>query len=156
MTSQQTAPQPFPHQNESGNRQAKYSGKPNRTEPRPAGDSRKRTGNRGEEIAATYLEQQGVQIIARNWRKASGELDIIAADGSTLVFVEVRTRSSRAYGNGEDSVDRRKQRQVRKMAALYLGEVGSSLRCYRFDVIIVDLTGPDKSFRDIRHYQNAF
>lgn len=130
--------------------------RPSRKTQPPKRDRRKQTGNRGEDIAAAYLEQKGLRLLARNWRKASGELDIIAAHGSTLVFVEVRTRSSHSFGSGEESVDQRKQRQVRRMAALYLSECGAVQRRYRFDVIIVDLTGPGRALREIRHYPNAF
>lgn len=119
-------------------------------------DQRKRTGAQGEAIAGAFLQQAGLQILARNWRRAGGELDIVAADGQTLVFVEVRTRSSRAFGSAEESVDWRKQRQVRKMAAQFLSEEQARYRQYRFDVVVVYLAGPRGGVQEIRHLPNAF
>ena len=123
----------------------------------PPTDTRKAVGAHGEAVAAAYLARQGYQVLARNWRRAGGEIDIIAATGDTLVFVEVRTRSSRAYGSGEESVDWRKQRQVRKVAALFLSEAGSlRYRRFRFDVIAVQVDRRTADVLALRHLQDAF
>jgi putative endonuclease len=119
-------------------------------------DQRKRTGDHGEHIACGYLQEAGLTILARNWRRAGGELDIVAAEGETLVFIEVRTRSSRSYGRAEESVDWRKQRQVRKVAALFLAAEQVRYRQFRFDVVVVELAGPAGRVLDIRHLRNAF
>jgi putative endonuclease len=121
---------------------------------------RKQTGNYGEAVACDYLQAAGFTVLSRNWRRAGGELDIIAAEQDVLVFVEVRTRSTRSFGTGEESVDWRKQRQVRKVAALYLAEAGRdgrlSHRRFRFDVVVVEVEGAMGRVRDVRHVRNAF
>jgi putative endonuclease len=119
-------------------------------------DQRKRTGAYGESIASDFLQEAGLHILARNWRRSGGELDIVAAEGETLVFIEVRTRSSRTYGSAEESVDWRKQRQVRKVAALYLAAEPVRYRQFRFDVVVVYLAGPTGAVQEIRHLRNAF
>jgi putative endonuclease len=119
-------------------------------------DRRKSTGRFGEEVAAAFLIRAGMEIVARNWRCRDGEIDIVARDGSALVFVEVRTRSSRAFGRPEESIDLRKQRQVRKVAARYLNEATHHARSYRFDAVLVDLERADGPIRDVRHVRNAF
>jgi putative endonuclease len=65
-------------------------------------------GRFGEQLAVGHLETAGLEILARNWRCRQGELDIVARDGSQLVFVEVKTRSSRAFGSPAEAVDRAK------------------------------------------------
>lgn len=120
-------------------------------------DARKQTGALGEAVAADHLLHRGYRILDRNWRRAGGEIDLIAAAGDTLVFVEVRTRTSRAYGSGEESVDSRKQRQVRKVAGLYLAEAGRlPYRRYRFDVIAVQLDRRTGEVQALRHLADAF
>ena len=120
-------------------------------------NDRKRTGQYGEEIASRYLGQRlGWPILARNWRRTGGELDLVAADGAVLVFVEVRTRTSNRYGSAEESVDWRKQRQVRKMAMTYLAEERTPYSQFRFDVVVVYLAGPGGQVREVRHLRNAF
>ena len=118
---------------------------------------RKRTGMYGEEIATRFLQRRyGWSILARNWRRAGGELDIVAVDGAVLVFVEVRTRTSNRYGSAEESVDWRKQRQVRKMAMTYLAEERTSCSQFRFDVVVVYLAGAGGQVAEVRHLRNAF
>lgn len=120
-------------------------------------DARKRTGALGEAAAADYLTEHGYRILDRNWRRTGGEIDLIATIGDTLVFVEVRTRTSRAYGTGEESVDWRKQRQVRKVATLYLAEAGRlPYRRFRFDVIAVQLDRRTGARQMVRHLDDAF
>ncbi len=65
---------------------------------------RQRLGRWGEGVAATHLEAHGYTILARNWRCAAGEIDLVARDGETLVFVEVKTRRGRAYGAPEEAL----------------------------------------------------
>jgi len=118
--------------------------------------NRRRIGTYGEDIACHYLQQAGLCIIDRNWQRAGGEIDLIATDGSVLVFVEVRTRSTRSFGSAEESVDWRKQRQVRKMATLYLSEQRRGYRQFRFDVVAVYLTGRERKVERVHHVRNAF
>ncbi|WP_258360432.1 YraN family protein, partial [Moorella sulfitireducens (nom. illeg.)] len=75
----------------------------------------------------------------RNYRCPLGEIDIIAADGEAIVFVEVRTRSTDAFGTPQESVDLRKQMRLRRLAAYYLSGRGLTNRPCRFDVVAVRL-----------------
>lgn len=119
--------------------------------------SRKQTGALGEQIASDWLLQQGCVLIARNWRCPEGELDIIAAEGDTLLFLEVRTRTTQGrFGTAEESVDWRKQRQVRHLAARYLSAHQHPCRRFRFDVIVVYLHRHSADVQNIRHIRNAF
>lgn len=111
-------------------------------------------GRWGEQAVAEWLERHGFRLLARNWRRREGELDIVALQGATLVFIEVKTRRSEAFGTPEESVDERKQRQLARLAQRYLDENPSLTfdEC-RFDVVVVDLTGNRPR---LRHYPNAF
>src|ERR687893_48288 len=83
-------------------------------------DGRKSTGSHGESLAVDYLRRQGYTILETNWRCRRGEIDIIAQDGATLVFVEVRTRRSSSLGSTEESVTAAKQRRLAELAQIYL------------------------------------
>ena len=106
---------------------------------------KQRAGDAAEEAASVYLTQQGLRVIARNVRYPDGELDVIAADGPTLVFVEVRLRSSNAFGGAIASVDANKRRRVIRAAQHYLKahtrDGQRDLPPCRFDVIASDGTG---------------
>lgn len=110
-------------------------------------------GGRGENVAARYLRNQGFKIIVRNFRCAVGEVDIIARDGDTLVFVEVKTR---AYDDPtpEDQVNQVKQHQVTKAARFYLSRYGVPQPPARFDVVAV--VWPKGQPPQIRHTPSAF
>jgi len=114
---------------------------------------RKTTGARGEEIAAGYLEKHNFRIIQRNFRCRCGEVDIIARDGGTLVFVEVKTRRNASYGLPQLAVTPFKQRQISKAALTYLSKYGLMKEDARFDVISVLLLD---SSPVIDHIRNAF
>ena len=116
----------------------------------PSGDA---LAQRGENAAARYLRQIGYKIILRNYRSAVGEIDIIARDGETLVFVEVKTR---AYDDPtpEEQVNPTKQHQITKAAKAYLNRYGSSQPPARFDVVAV--VWPADREPIIRHVQSAF
>jgi putative endonuclease len=110
-------------------------------------------GQRGENVAARFLRNQGYKIIERNFRCEVGEVDIIARDGRTLVFTEVKTR---AYDDPmpEDQVNQDKRHQLTKAAKLYLSRYGVPQPPARFDVIgIVWPTGREPQ---IRHTMDAF
>ena len=116
------------------------------------GQYRKRVGSEGEQLACEYLQSQGYEILARNYRACNGEIDIIARQGKTLVFVEVKTRQRGGFGEPEEWVDERKQRQIGKVASLYLHNQRLEEMDCRFDVVAVDrMTRPV-----IRHIQDAF
>ena len=110
-------------------------------------DQRRETGQAGEQRAVDYLKQQGYKIVARNWRTARGELDIVASAGKELVFVEVRRLESPNYGLPEESVGARKQRQLAQLATAYLQQARYE-GDWRIDVIAIDPDG-------LRHIKNA-
>jgi putative endonuclease len=110
-------------------------------------------GDRGENLAAKHLRNLGYKIIVRNFRCELGELDIIARDGRTLVFVEVKTR---AYDDPapEDQVHESKQHQLTKVAKAYLSRYGTPQPPARFDVVAV--IWPNGREPLIRHTPHAF
>jgi len=118
-------------------------------------DPRRALGNLGERLAAEHLQRQGFTIIARQHRTRFGEIDLIACDGTTLAFCEVKTRRS---ANGIwDALDVRKQRQVRRMAAAYLAATPTHPRAtdLRFDAIGVVIDGVGNLVR-LEHLEGAF
>ncbi len=119
-------------------------------------DHRKALGKWGEEQASAYLSSLGVQILARNWKARSGEIDLIGEIDGRLVFVEVRTRrASGRFGTALESVDARKQRQVRETAMVYLHATRQTERPCRFDVVAVTVEGTGGR-ADIKHIPHAF
>ena len=112
-------------------------------------------GDRGENAAARYLRNQGYRIITRNFRCPLGEIDIVARDGTTLVFVEVKTRAYEDNGvTPEDQVNADKQHQITKAARFYLGRYGTPPPAARFDVVAV--VWPTNHDPQIRHTPSAF
>ena len=105
-------------------------------------ENRRRTGSLYEDRAAAYLESIGYETAARNYRTRYGEIDIISRDGDTLVFTEVKYRRDSRYGTAAEAVDRRKQMQIRRIAAQYLQKItedgtGGGTRHIRFDVVAI-------------------
>ena len=88
-------------------------------------DQRKKLGDRGEDAAAAYLERSGMTVVERNWRCPTGEIDIVALEGETLVLCEVKTRRSTKKGTPEDAVTPAKQRRYARLAAAYVQHAGS-------------------------------
>lgn len=117
-------------------------------------DERRRLGRLGEDAAARHLEGRGLRIIERGYRALRGEIDIIAWDGDTLVFVEVKTRTDPEQGSPEEAVTPAKQAQVRRIATAFLAEHGLGSPFCRFDVIAVEAE-PDGALR-LRHIADAF
>jgi putative endonuclease len=112
-------------------------------------------GRRGEDAAAKYLKRQGYRLIARGVRSRLGELDIIAADGRTVVFVEVKTRRSGDAGHPTEAIDAAKQRRMTRAALAYLKAKGLLDYSARFDVVAV--TWPEDARRPtIELYRDAF
>lgn len=115
----------------------------------------KSLGQRGEEAAARYLKRLGYHILARHCRSRLGELDLVAADGRTVVFVEVKTRRSTDAGHPTEAIDADKQRRLTRAALAYLKAEGLLNYAARFDVVAI--TWPADSRRPtIEHFQNAF
>ncbi|MCA0754019.1 YraN family protein [Paenibacillus sp. N4] len=119
--------------------------------------SRKLTGKIGEDAACRYLEQAGYTVEERNWRCRSGEIDLIAYRDDRLIFVEVRTRRAGGrFGTAAESVNRRKQQQVRETALVYLRSTGKAGVPVRFDVVAVQLSAAGDTVLECRHYEHAF
>ena len=98
-------------------------------------------GRTGEEIAAAYLQQAGYRVLARNYRQKCGEIDIIAEDNGTLVFVEVKTRNNTSFGTPFAAVTVKKQKQIGRVAQDYLARHELFDRPARFDVVSILLDG---------------
>ena len=94
-------------------------------------------GAAAEALAAEFLAQRGVDIVARNYRCRGGEIDLIARDRDTLVFVEVRLRSNAAFGGAAASITAAKRRRLARAAGHYLAKLGREPPC-RFDAILLD------------------
>ncbi|MBI1897177.1 MAG: YraN family protein [Acidobacteria bacterium] len=96
-------------------------------------------GRRGEDLAHRYLEEHGLTVVARNYRARSsgGEVDLIAWEGPTLVFVEVKTRATDAFGPPEEAVDREKRRHLVRAAGEYVRRRNVPWESVRFDVVSV-------------------
>ncbi|HEX3010675.1 MAG TPA: YraN family protein [Syntrophomonadaceae bacterium] len=112
----------------------------------------KKLGQLGEDIAVSYLTNQGYKILERNYYTRYGEIDIICMQGKIIVFVEVRTKSSLNYGSPEESITPRKIEHLRKAALIYLGAFHLSYEEIRFDVIAIMLADNAR----INHIPNAF
>jgi putative endonuclease len=118
-------------------------------------DPRHHLGRLGEQLAADHLERLGYAIVARNHRTRYGEIDVIACDGSTLVFCEVKTRRGR--GEPWDALNGHKRAQVRQMARAYLAETTDRprVRHLRFDAIGV-VVDPRGRLTRLEHLEGAF
>lgn len=97
----------------------------------------RRLGRAGEAAAARYLETLGYRIVARNHRGPSGEIDIVAVEGAMLVFVEVKARSTAAFGSALGAVDAQKRRRLRAAAEDFLQFHAPHMKA-RFDVLAID------------------
>ncbi len=104
-------------------------------------------GRAAEDLACRYLRAQGMLIVARNWRWRGGEVDIIAKDGPTLVFVEVKSRAHQDFALPEEAVDEPKKARLWRTAQAYLA--GKPVVPVRFDVVSITPEG-------IRHIRGAF
>ncbi|MCL2364175.1 MAG: YraN family protein [Defluviitaleaceae bacterium] len=110
-------------------------------------------GMDGQQAAEAFLCEKGMNILARNYRIRTGEVDLIAQDGSYLVFIEVKTRKSNTYGQGRESVTRHKQQQIMRTAMFYATKNKQIDRDMRFDVVEVVMIG---NRIEIEHIENAF
>ncbi len=99
--------------------------------------ARQALGRAGEAAARDYLARRGVRIVAENYACAAGEIDLVGREGDTLVFIEVKTRTSRAFGSPQLAVHWRKQRQIVKAAQWFLTEQRLSDTACRFDVLAI-------------------
>jgi putative endonuclease len=115
----------------------------------------KSLGDRGEDAAAKFLKRQGYHILARRLDSPLGELDIVAVDGRTVVFVEVKTRRSDDAGRASEAIDQRKERRMTQAALAYLKSNRLLGYSARFDVVAI--TWPvDARKPTTEHFKNAF
>lgn len=110
-------------------------------------------GQRGEQLATLYLQEQGYMVLQRNYRTRYGELDIICQKNGVIVFVEVKTRRSQLFGSPEEAITRQKIMHIKKVALLYLAENKTSYKEIRFDVITILIQGNEPR---LNHIQAAF
>ena len=110
-------------------------------------------GRRGERAAERHLRRNGYRIVARNFRAAGAEIDLVAIDGDILVFVEVKTRRSRAAGAPEEAVDERKQTRMRRAAEVFARRYRADEIEMRFDIVAIDASGKRLEIELLR---NAF
>ncbi len=110
-------------------------------------------GRTGEDLACNELKRRGYAILARRYRLRGGELDIIARDGETMVFVEVKARQERAFGEAAEAVGTVKRRRISRLAVEYALRHGLSNRPCRFDVVSIHM---ESGRPVIEVFQNAF
>ncbi len=118
-------------------------------------DRRLSLGRSGEDAAVDYLEKNRYRILARGFRLLRGEIDIIARDGETIVFIEVKTRAGKGFGPPEEAVTAPKQRRIRRLAEGFLKKfrIGPDTPC-RFDVL--SLRVGEDGVPEIRQVKDAF
>jgi len=107
----------------------------------PPADARAVAGRAAEDLAARFLDGQGLHVVARNFRTKRGEIDLVARDGATLVFVEVRFRRSESHGGAAESITAAKQARMVAAAQVYLLRQRGDPPC-RFDAILLDALDP--------------
>lgn len=111
--------------------------------------NKKEIGKQKEQQAVEFLQNKGYRILYQNYRTKIGEIDIVAKDNNTIVFIEVRSREYDTLGRPEESVNKRKQSKIAKVASLFLATYPDSYESVRFDVVAIL---KDK----IVHIENAF
>lgn len=111
-------------------------------------------GRAGEQVAVEHLVARGLVVLARNWRRREGELDVVATDGRSLVVCEVKTRSGVGYGLPVEAVTRTKAARIRRLAQQWLAESRARWVEVRFDVVAVLLV-PGRA-PEVEHYEGAF
>jgi putative endonuclease len=112
-------------------------------------------GQRGEALAAAYLEERGYTIVTRNWRRPEGEIDLVVARDGLCVFVEVRSRTGVERGHPLETVNASKRSRILRAARLYLDEEKPPAAVFRFDVVGVTFSLDDTP-PEIIHIEDAF
>ena len=108
-------------------------------------------GAQAEQLAAQYLQQQGLKLIVQNYRGRFGEIDLIMQDRTTLVFIEVRLRRNADFGGAAASINARKQQRIIRTAQQYLASLARTPAC-RFDAVLMD----DMKRENLQWLKNAF
>ena len=112
-------------------------------------------GQKGERVARRFLHRKGLKIVAHSMRNVYGEIDLIAVDQRTVVFVEVKTRSSNVAGEPAEAVDDKKQRHMTTAALTYLRKHRLLEHAARFDVVTL-VWSDEQHFPQVEHIENAF
>ena len=114
-----------------------------------------RLGKRGEDVACHVLEELGLDVLERNIRNRHGEIDIIARDGMTLCFIEVKTRHKNAFSRPADAVDETRRWRLSRAAGLYMRYLWNGVQVkYRFD--IMEIVYEKSRFQNVHYMRNAF
>tara|TARA_R110002111_G_scaffold40203_6_gene75365 strand:+ start:455 stop:817 length:363 start_codon:yes stop_codon:yes gene_type:complete len=113
----------------------------------------KQIGDQAEQLALTHLQQAGLTLVTRNFRRPGGEIDLIMLDNKTLIFVEVRYRKSARFGSALESVNKQKQQRLIQTASAYIQQSPTAYANYRFDVVAI--MPENKSF-NINWLKDAF
>lgn len=114
----------------------------------------RRIGRRGEALACRHLLSLGYSVLDTNWRSPEGEIDVVARDGDTIVFVEVKARTSRRFGLPEEAITRRKRSRLLRAGLAYLEDHGLGDSPWRIDVVALELA-PDGTPLRAEHYPDA-
>ena len=112
----------------------------------------KQVGKRGEDLATELLKEKGFKILERNWGDKWGEIDIIAKDKDTFVFIEVKTKIGRSYGTPEEMINSKKLNQIQKIASLYKPSQNNAKRIDVISVVLTSAFHPE----EINHYQAVY
>lgn len=112
-------------------------------------------GRAGEERAAHYLTANGFRVLDRNWRCPQGEIDIVAESAGTLVVVEVKTRTSEAFGHPFEAIDRRKAARLWRLAMAWIAAHPGAARGQSLRVDAIALIGPDPRTARLEHLEDA-
>lgn len=112
---------------------------------------KKKIGNKGEALAEEYLSKKGFQVLEKNYRAGRNEIDLIALDGTKLVFIEVKARKNSNFCEGREAVNRKKQVNIYKVAKAYISKQKISYKEIRFDV--VEIYNDNNT---LEHYEGAF
>lgn len=118
--------------------------------------ARDQLGRQGEDEAARHLKSLGYRILGRRERVLRGDIDIVALDGRTVVFVEVRSRSDTEHGHPAETVGPAKQRRIAELAAVYIRRHRLEDQSVRIDVVAVTFSAGPAGQPVVEHYQNAF
>jgi len=114
-------------------------------------------GKLGETIAKDFLLKKGYKIISQNFQNRFGEIDLIAADGQVLVFVEVKSKIGQNFGSPEEMINQRKIQQIKNQALVFLQQnlqISAQYPQQRIDAVCIVLNENDYSVKSINHYQN--
>jgi len=114
-------------------------------------DVRRKFGNRGEDLAASYLEKKGLKILARQYTTRLGEIDLVCREGEEIVFVEVKTRATKTFGYPEESVTQKKLEKIARVGEQYLQEYFLEACPFRVDVVAIETDSKEPVITHFRH-----